>query len=105
MDLMVAGVGVLSLLLAGPPPAPSDKAKELPLREPMVRSVFPMGGQAGRRVLMEIEGDFLDRASAIRCECDDLTGNIRKANAVRLQAEIEDNRYPLIGCLCVAYHV
>ena len=24
---------------------------------------------------------------------------------LRLQAETENNRYPLIGCLCVAYHV
>lgn len=50
--------------------------------------MFPLGGQAGQRVLVELEGDFLDRGT-VRCECGDLTTKIRLANAVRMQVEME----------------
>ena len=59
------------------------------MRQPVVRTIYPMGGQTGQRIPVEIEGEFLDRAEAILCECDGLNATIRGATAVRLQVEIE----------------
>src|SRR5690242_19984787 len=61
--------------------------KRLPLRQPAVRSVFPLGGKAGRTVPVEIEGEFLDRASVVRCECADVSGAVRQSSALRLTAD------------------
>src|SRR5437868_3705930 len=61
--------------------------KRLPLRQPAVRSVFPLGGKTGRTVQVEIEGEFLDRASVVRCECADVSGTVRQSGALRITAE------------------
>src|SRR5579863_7446407 len=50
----------------------STTPKELRLPQPAVRSLFPLGGKAGRVVKVAIEGEFLDRASLVRCECTDV---------------------------------
>src|SRR5438552_495035 len=73
-----------SLLLA----ASNVPPKELPLRQPAVHSVFPLGGKAGKAVNVEIEGEFLDRAMAVRCECSDVTGAVRRAGALAIDVEI-----------------
>jgi hypothetical protein len=67
---------------------PTTPAKELPLHEPAVRGVFPLGGTAGMKIETEIEGDFLDRASSIRCDCADVSGTVRRARALRVTAEM-----------------
>ena len=67
----------------------SQPPKELPLRQPAVRSVFPLGGQAGQRVVLELEGDYLDRAAAVRCECTDLNAVVSTANALRVEVDVE----------------
>lgn len=86
---MALWAGIPALLIAATGPVSIVKKDELPLRQPVVRTIYPMGGQAGHRTPVEIEGDFLDRVEAIRCECDDLKATIRAATAVRLQVEIE----------------
>src|SRR5438034_1460910 len=68
--------------------ASSIPPKELPLHQPAVRSVFPLGGKAGRPVNMEIEGEFLDQATALRCECTDVSGAVRKASALAIDVEM-----------------
>src|SRR6266545_3955394 len=82
---------ILSVLLAGSLWAsPSGTPpKEIPLRQPTVRTVFPLGGKTGGRIQIEIEGEFLDRASAVLCECPDLRGTIRQAGALTLAVDID----------------
>jgi hypothetical protein len=79
--------GLLSIqfsAVAGSIPDP----QELRLQPPVVRSMFPLGGQAGHTVVVEFEGDFLDR-TVLRCECDDLTTKVRRATAVRTEIEFD----------------
>jgi hypothetical protein len=63
--------------------------KRLPLRQPVIRSVFPLGGQVGQRVVLDLRGDFLDRATAVRCECSDLRPVVRSASALTVSAGID----------------
>ncbi len=79
----------LSILLGSVLWGESQPPKELPLRQPAVRSVFPLGGQAGHKVALELEGDYLDRAAAVRCECPDLHTVVRTANALRIEVDVE----------------
>ena len=73
-----------SLMLA----ASSVPPKGLPLHQPDVNSVFPLGGKAGQPVNVEIEGEFLDRAMAVRCECTDVSGTVRRAGSLTIEVEI-----------------
>jgi len=63
--------------------------KDLPLRQPSIRSVFPLGGQVGQSTVVETEGDFLDRATEVRCECDDLTSKILSADFLRARIQVD----------------
>lgn len=69
--------------------APVSLPNELPLHQPAVRGVFPLGGKAGQLTNIEIEGEFLDRASAVRCECADVRGTIRQAGALKLSVDVD----------------
>ena len=89
MNVIALWTGILGLLFAATGLLSGAKQEDLPLRQPVVRTIYPVGGQAGQRIPVEIEGEFLDRAEAIRCECDGLKATIRGATAVRLQVEIE----------------
>src|SRR6266545_5618363 len=89
MRVLSGVLGWVSLLWMPPAPCSDAKPKAIPLRPPVVRSAFPMGARAGTRATVEIEGDFLDRAAAIRCECDDVSAAIRKVASVRLEADFE----------------
>jgi hypothetical protein len=80
--------GTLALLTSLILAASSVPPKELPLHQPDVHSVFPLGGKAGRPVNVEIEGEFLDRATAVRCECTDVSGTVRRAGALTIEVEI-----------------
>jgi len=80
------GVLCSSPLLPG---ASNTTPKELPLHEPAVRSLFPLGGKAGRLVKVAIEGEFLDRASLVRCECTDVSGVVRHAGALALDVDLD----------------
>lgn len=80
--------GTLLVWSVLPVGVPSLLATEVALRQPAVRSVFPLGGKAGRMVKVAIEGEFLDRASLVRCECEDVTGSVRKAGALGLEVEM-----------------
>jgi len=73
-------------LLAG---ASETTPRQLPLPQPAVRTVFPLGGKAGRQVKVEIEGEFLDRASSVRCDCADVRGSIRKAGSLTLGVDLD----------------
>jgi len=72
------------LLLSASDIAPKD----LPLHQPAVRTVFPVGGRAGRRVKVEIEGEFLDRSSMVHCECSDVTAVIQHADALAIDVDL-----------------
>jgi Bacterial pre-peptidase C-terminal domain len=74
--------GLVLLGAANTPP------KEFRLQQPAVRALFPLGGKAGRPVKVEIEGEFLDRASAIRCDCSDVTAVIRHAGALTVDVDL-----------------
>src|SRR5882724_6102828 len=63
--------------------------KQLPLRQPAVRAVFPLGGKAGQQVNVGIEGEFLDRASSVGCDCTDVHGIIRKTSALTLAVDLD----------------
>ncbi|MEO8658269.1 MAG: PPC domain-containing protein [Bryobacteraceae bacterium] len=63
--------------------------KDLPLRQPAIRSVFPLGGQVGQSTVVETEGDFLDRATEVRCECDDLSSKILSADFLRARIQVD----------------
>ncbi len=73
-------------LLAG---ASETTPRQLPLPQPAVRTVFPLGGKAGQQVRVDIEGEFLDRASSVRCDCADVRGSIRKAGALTLGVDLD----------------
>ena len=68
--------------------ASNTPPKELPLHQPAVHSLFPLGGKAGRQVKVEIEGEFLDRASVLHCECSDVSGLIRRAGTLGLDVDL-----------------
>jgi len=59
------------------------------LRQPLVRTAFPLGGRPGASVPVEVAGEFLDRAVAIRCDCEDLRGSVTKAAFSRVEAALE----------------
>jgi len=70
--------------------AASDAAVQpLPIRQPAVRSVFPLGGQAGQAVMLELAGDFLDPKGILRCECEDVIGTIEAGNVLSLTAKLQ----------------
>jgi hypothetical protein len=48
-----------------------------------------LGGQSGQKAVLDLRGDYLDRAVAVRCDCDDLRSVVKSANALRIEAEIE----------------
>jgi hypothetical protein len=61
----------------------------VPIRQPAVRTVFPLGSQAGQTVALELVGDFLDPRGTLRCECDDVTGTIQDGNVLSLSAKMQ----------------
>jgi hypothetical protein len=69
--------------------ASESRVASVPIRQPAVRTVFPLGGQAGQTVALELAGDFLDPKGTLRCECDDLTGTIDAGNVLSLNAKIQ----------------
>src|SRR5262245_55640586 len=69
--------------------ASESRVASVPIRQPAVRSVFPLGGQAGQTVALELAGDFLDPKGALRCECDDVTGTIHSGNVLSLSANMQ----------------
>jgi hypothetical protein len=52
-----------------------SKITEVPIRQPAVRSVFPLGGHEGQKVAVELAGDLLDPKGSLGCEWGDPTGN------------------------------
>ena len=90
MPLRVASWTWACILCFSPPLvwASDIPPKELPLHQPSVRTLFPLGGKAGRQVKIEIEGEFLDRASVVRCECTDVSAVIRHAGALALNVDL-----------------
>lgn len=68
--------------------ASESPVSSVPIRQPAVRSVFPLGGQVGQTVTLELAGDFLDPRGALRCECDDVTGTIDGGNVLSLKAKV-----------------
>src|SRR5262245_54298741 len=69
--------------------ASESRVASVPIRQPAVRSVFPLGGQAGQTVALELAGDFLDPKGTLRCECDDVTGTIDSGNVLSLNAKMQ----------------
>jgi hypothetical protein len=69
--------------------ASESRLPSVPIRQPAVRSVFPLGGQAGQTVVLELAGDFLDPKGTLRCECDDVTGTIHAGNVLSLNAKMQ----------------
>lgn len=71
-------------------------AKDISLRQPVIRSVFPLGAQAGQSAVIQAEGDFLDRATELRCECDDVSSRILSADLLgaRIQVDIAASAQP-----------
>ena len=87
--------GILALTLLGasqwalPVRASESATQTIPIRQPAVRSVFPLVGQAGHSVSLELAGDFLDPKGTLRCECDDVKGTIQAGNALSLTVKME----------------
>lgn len=75
--------------LAARVPASESRVVSVPIRQPAIRSVFPLGGQAGQTVALELAGDFLDPKGTLRCECDDVTGTIHAGNVLSLNAKMQ----------------
>src|SRR5262249_46682849 len=87
--------GILALTLLGasqwalPVWASESATQTIPIRQPAVRSVFPLVGQAGQSVSLELAGDFLDPKGRLRCGCGDVKGIIQAGNALSLTVRIE----------------
>jgi hypothetical protein len=79
----------LALSQICPAVASESRVTSVPIRQPAIRSVFPLGGQAGQTVALELAGDFLDPKGILRCECDDVTGTIDAGNVLSLNAKIQ----------------
>jgi hypothetical protein len=80
---------LLALLPSCPISASESRVASVPIRQPAVRSVFPLGGQVGQTVAVELAGDFLDPKGSLRCECDDVTGTIQGGNVLSLSAKMQ----------------
>src|SRR5688572_16523591 len=79
----------LALCPISPVSAIESSVPAVPIRQPAVRTVFPLGGQAGQMVSVELAGDFLDPKGSLRCECDDVTGTIHSGNVLSLNAKMQ----------------
>ena len=72
-----------------PAVASESRVASVPIRQPAIRSVFPLGGQAGQSVALELTGDFLDPKGTLRCECNDVRGTIDAGNVLSLNAKMQ----------------
>src|SRR5688572_6482225 len=89
MKPRVLALVCLPLFQICPAIASESRSSSVPIRQPAIRSVFPLGGQAGQMVALELAGDFLDPKGTLRCECDDVTGTIEKGNVLSLNAKMQ----------------
>lgn len=56
--------------------------------QPRLNSVFPLAAQPGARARVEVRGEFLDRASKLRFESQDIVGSVLSSTFTKAQLEI-----------------
>ena len=57
-------------------PEELSKGPQVASHQPQLNTVFPMGIQPGQKLRLEIQGEFLDAASQLLFESDDVSGSV-----------------------------
>ena len=79
-------VGSVALSFGLPCAAAPAPPSTVPINQPSISAVFPLGVQAGREVEVNFSGNHLDRAEGIRCECNDVTATIERGSPLDITA-------------------
>lgn len=64
------------------------KAPEVASRQPQLNTIFPMGARPGDRLRFELQGEFLDQASRLLFESDDVSGAVLSSTFTSAQVEL-----------------